>query len=542
MSWPDLVSFFGDRELLPHASCLLWRPDLLWLHAASDLLIGLAYYSIPIALAVFVIKRRDLHFRWIYGLFGLFILACGTTHFVGIVTMWIPAWAESGVVKAVTAVVSVATATLLWPVMYKMRAEPGQRQWKEINAKLVREVDERRAAEMEVRRLNRELEARDRCRIMELQALRQAKQDAERANQTKGKFLAAASHDLRQPVQSLMLFSSLLANAPPGHVTAKTVNQIDRSVQALKTLLDGILDISRLDAGSITPQVKNVPLGPLLEQVVNESRVAAEAKGLQLKSVASGNWIRTDPLLLERILRNLVVNAIKYTRRGKVLVGCRRQGGYLRIEVHDTGIGIPEDQKEAVFEEFHQLDNPERDRSKGLGLGLAIVHRLAGLLDHPVSLTSTLGKGTTVAIATPLGAGVVADCGRASDVARQSGGVVVVIEDEEDVRDGLREQLRYWGYDVVAGADTEDIMRQIGDRHPNIILADFRLRGSLTGIEAVASLHRIFGHRVPSALLTGDTAVERISEARTSGCHLFHKPIPSAVLREYLSHMERIAS
>lgn len=233
------------------------------------------------------------------------------------------------------------------------------------------------------------------------EATLKAKHDAERANQAKSKFLASASHDLRQPVQSLMLFSSLLSDQLRGRQAAKTVGHVEKATLALKALLDSILDISRLEAGIIIPSPCAIGGGPFLDLLAEEYRLVAAQKGVELRLVRTGLWLRSDPTLLERILRNLIDNAIKYTPSGRILIGCRRQGAAVRIEIWDTGIGIADDQKDSVFQEFHQIDNPERDRTKGLGLGLAIVDRLARLLGHELRLRSALGRGSCFSVAVP---------------------------------------------------------------------------------------------------------------------------------------------
>ncbi|MDA8230457.1 MAG: ATP-binding protein [Magnetospirillum sp.] len=375
------------------------------------------------------------------------------------------------------------------------------------------------------------------------QALRTAKQEAERANMAKSKFLASASHDLRQPVQSLMLFTSTLAHTLKDDSAAAIIGHMDRATMALKAMLDGILDISRLDAGTVAPDVRDVPLGPMLDHMAEEYRPQAGHKGIRLIVLPTRRTARSDPALLERILRNLIDNAIKYTAEGKVLVGCRRHGEAIRIMVGDTGIGIPDTEHEAIFDEFYQVGNPERDRSKGLGLGLAIVQRLARLLGHPIGLSSTPGKGTAFRIDVPAGTASVAAIAAPAPPhcaplpSAPSGLLVAVVEDEENVRAGLRAQLEAWGHRVVAGADHTEILALLGGDRPDVILADFRLRGTLTGIEALERLRAALGWRPPGILLTGDTAPERMLEARRSGYPLLHKPITAATLAAALREL-----
>ncbi len=233
----------------------------------------------------------------------------------------------------------------------------------------------------------------------ELQA---ARDKAERASMAKTKFLTAASHDLRQPAQSLTLFTDLLAAKLAGHPDATIVEHLQRSVDALRLLLDGILDLSRMDAGLVVPLARPFAIAPLLAQLGIEYEARARQAGLRLRARPCNARVVSDPLLLERILRNLLENALRYTRRGGILLGCRRRGDRLRIEVWDSGIGLAPEQMDNIFEEFYQAGNPERDRAKGLGLGLAIVERLARLLDHHVTVSSREGRGSRFAVTVPL--------------------------------------------------------------------------------------------------------------------------------------------
>ncbi len=424
-----LPRLFDTAQLLPHGLCLEWRPELVWLHAVSDGLTALAYYSIPFALLVFAYRRRDLKYRWMFLLFGAFILACGTTHLIGVWTLWQPIYGIQGVAKAATALTSVVTALLLWPLIPKALALPGPTQWRAVNDTLANEVAERRAAEEQVRRMNRELEARVRLRTAELEeanralkaeiahgvaaeaALRAAKEEAEaaraeaeRASHAKSTFLAAASHDLRQPMQALFLFADTIELRLRGRPEQRVMDDFRRSLEALRSLLDSLLDISKLDAGLVRPQPVGFPLADVLDRLAAEYRPLAEAKGVELRVVGSTAQVCSDPTLLGRILQNLVHNAVRYTERGRILVGCRRRRAAIEIMVRDTGIGIADKHAEDVFAEFFQIDNDARDREKGLGLGLAIVRRLSRLLGHDVRLCSRPGAGATFTVSVPLAA------------------------------------------------------------------------------------------------------------------------------------------
>lgn len=556
----ELAELFNSQTLLPHATCLSWRPDLLWLHAASDVLIALAYFSIPAALGYFVVRRRDLQFRWMFVLFGVFIMACGTTHLTSVWTLWVPAWGVSGLVKAITAVSSVATAALLWPMIPQALAAPSPQQWISLNEVLRREVEERRAAESQVRLLNHELEERVRRRTAELEAanqqlqranqslraeieararvetdLRLAKAEAERANVAKSKFLAAASHDLRQPVQSMFWFFAALENRVSSRQVRSILEGMEQSLAGLKLLLDALLDASKLDAGVIEPAPAVVSLASVLASVQSEYGPLMEASGLRFRVVPSSLSVRTDPILLRRILLNFVHNALRYTQTGGVLIGCRRRGAKVRIEVVDTGPGIEADKHDAIFEEFVQIGNPERDRSKGLGLGLAIVRRLAILLGHKVGVSSTVGRGSCFFIEM--------DIVRPDDAARGSvprtpalpvpERTILVIEDEALVRMGLVAMLHSWGFAVIEAESGQQAIDALGDGHgsPGLILADYRLRAGELGTDAINRVRTHCGGALPAIVVTGDTSPDRILEARASGAEILYKPVQANDLR-----------
>lgn len=418
----SLAAMLDGSQFLPHGVCLDGRPSLIWLHAVSDGLTALAYYSIPFALLVFAWRRRDLRWRWMFVLFGAFILACGTTHALGVWTLWEPVYVVQGLAKAATAIISLTTAVLLWPMLPKALALPGPGQWQAVNRALGDEVRERRAAEEQVRRMNAELEKRVRERTAELERanraltaevaqrvaveaqLRAAKAEAEQASVAKSRFLAAASHDLRQPVQALFLFAEAIAHRLRNRPEAAVMGDFRRSLDALKALLDSILDVSKLDAGVILPERQRFPVNDMLRRMASEYGVTAKAKGVELRVVPCSAEIDSDPALLGRVVQNLVHNAVRYTPSGRILVGCRRRPGGVRLEVHDTGMGIPEQHLSDIFDEFFQVGNQERDREKGLGLGLAIVRRLVRLLGHHLQVRSREGKGTMFSLELPLAA------------------------------------------------------------------------------------------------------------------------------------------
>lgn len=363
--------------------------------------------------------------------------------------------------------------------------------------------------------------------------LASAKLVVEQASASKTRFLAAASHDLRQPVQALVMFQYLLGLQPLDAASGKLLSNMGAALGALTAMLDDILDVSRLDAGIIEVTPQPFLIDGMIAALCAEIAPLAAAAGLALRWVPTRLAARSDPKLLVRILRNFIVNAVKHTDQGRILVGCRRTGRTVRIQVWDTGPGIAKDQLTAIFEEFHQVGNLERDRRQGLGLGLAIVDRLAKLLDHPIHVRSTLGKGSLFEILVPLapdGAAIPTD-EEPPPLVGGEGERVLVIDDDPTVLDGVAGLLTEQGYEVVTATDGDAALTKLDDRPPRLVLADFRLKGEETGSDAIRRLGRRFGVTLPGILLTGDTSPTRIREASDSGYRLLHKPLgPQALL------------
>jgi signal transduction histidine kinase len=366
--------------------------------------------------------------------------------------------------------------------------------------------------------------------------LARQKDIAERANRAKSGFLAAASHDLRQPVHALGLFVGALRGVKRMPAEgARLIDQMEASTTALDSLFSALLDISRLDAGVVEVHQRPFTIGPLIERICRDYREEAKAKGIRLAAMPCGAVVRSDPLLVERILRNLVANAVRHTLAGRVLAGCRRRGAYLQVEVWDTGPGIPSDKRELVFQEYYQLGNPERDRARGLGLGLAIVQRLTALIGASLTLRSEVGRGSCFAIDLPLSTG--AEPVGERELRVESGalarGLVLVIDDELAIREAMTGLLEAWGHTVVAaGSSGEAVERLAGvaDR-PDLIISDFRLREGEDGIAAIELLRSEYNEPIPAMLITGDTAPDRLRDAQTSGLLLLHKPVPNSRLR-----------
>ncbi|HYH18633.1 MAG TPA: PAS domain-containing protein [Azospirillum sp.] len=367
-------------------------------------------------------------------------------------------------------------------------------------------------------------------------AVRRASEEAERANAAKSKFLAVASHDLRQPVQSLFLFTAALADRLDGHPATPLLDNLRQSLDALKDLLDGLLDMSRLESGKIVAKPMRLKLDDLLGRLAAEYGPRARQKGLELTAVRTGAWVESDPALLERILRNLLENALRYTRRGRILLGARRTEGRLRVEVWDTGVGIPADQLDVIFEEFTQLDDSHG--SRGLGLGLAIVKRLARLLGHPVSVRSAPGRGSAFALEVPRVAAPELPI-QVRHVANDSGskGLVMVIDDEAIILLGLKAMLEGWGYEVLAARSGDQALSLLekDGRRPRLVLADYQLQNGKTGPEAIVAIQGRLGEGLPGIILTGDTTPERLAEAERNGFRVLHKPVFPNELRQAMA-------
>jgi two-component system, sensor histidine kinase len=376
-------------------------------------------------------------------------------------------------------------------------------------------------------------------------AAEQAREAAEEANVAKSRFLAAAGHDLRQPLHALGFFVDALQEhslPPDGRVV---VTNIRRSVDAMEDLFNSLLDVSRLDAGIVRPRIATIALAPLMERVRLEYDPVARQKNLSLSVAHNSLFVRSDPVLLERIMRNLLANAVRYTDRGRIILGARRNAHSVRIEVWDSGRGIPKDKHREIFQEFRQLDNPQRDRRKGLGLGLAIVERLVKLLDHPLELRSQLGRGSVFVVTVPRGRREEFVPGEADgqivvdrDVANS---LILVVDDEPDVRASMIALLGRWRCEVIAAESCSQMLEKLVSiqRLPDLIVSDYRLKGEENGIEVIARLREEFNAQVPALLITGDTGIEQLREAEESGLHVLHKPLNPSRLRALIANLRR---
>ncbi|HEX4650077.1 MAG TPA: response regulator, partial [Granulicella sp.] len=370
-------------------------------------------------------------------------------------------------------------------------------------------------------------------------ALEAAKRQAEQANLAKSRFLAAASHDLRQPLQTISLLHELLAKKIKDETTLALVGRLDETVSTMSSMLDTLLDINQLEAGIVRREMVDFPIAAVLAHLRTQFNFHAAAHGLGWRVVQSSLSVRSDPRLLEQMIRNLLSNAVKYTNKGKILLGCRRRSDKLRIEVWDTGIGIPEEQLQSIFDEFHQVDNPARERTKGLGLGLAIVERVADLLGHTVDVRSRPDKGSVFAIEVPLGEDVSPpprlDRGELRESAHQRGAILVV-EDDPSVREMLALLLEEEGHRTTTAEDGRRAL-ELAARNairPDLVIVDYNLPKGLNGLQVVAGLRQTLDYEVPAVILTGDISTDTLREI-AHGDHLhLNKPVKAKELTDLI--------
>ncbi len=364
----------------------------------------------------------------------------------------------------------------------------------------------------------------------------------EMANRYKSHFLASASHDLRQPLHALNLFVAQLSTEKKPAERKRLVSRIDAAVASMNELFEALLDMTKLDAGILQANPAEFAVQRLLDRIETTFAELADKTGLSLRVVPCSAWVRSDPILLERILFNLVGNAVRYTARGGVVVGCRRRATQLRIDVCDTGAGIPEDQRQSIFSEFYQLANPAPDRKAGLGLGLAIVDRLGRLLGHPVQLQSNPDRGSRFSVLVPLATELrdtvpLPITLHASDLAR--GKRVMVIDDDVLVLAGMRGILQSWGCNVQTAASGAAALASVADggSQPDLIISDLRLADGESGIQVIERLREALGAPVPAFVISGDTAPERLREASAGGYNLLQKPVSPMTLRTTLNRL-----
>lgn len=374
-----------------------------------------------------------------------------------------------------------------------------------------------------------------------MEALASAKNVAEKANSAKTRFLAATSHDLRQPVHALSLYIAHLHSCRDQREFMETLRMADSAMRAMKDLLDAVLDLSRISLGTFIPSVSSFDLGNILQRVDLRLRPLADAKNIALVIDDFKGSTRSDPVLLERILCNVVSNAISYTAMGRITMRIRQRRQCISIQVVDTGIGIPKHEQVQVFEEFYQLQNPERDREKGLGLGLAIVAQLSALLSHPIALRSRVGRGTIFRINLPLSTDIVETipARRMSEQYDLSNCLVLVIDDDRLGLDSIVRTLKDMGCRITAasgGAEALEAIEGEGEV-PDMIVTDYRLRLGETGIDVIRMLRQAMQGdaaaqpAIPALIISGDTSPEEVAAMTQAGLPMLYKPVDPGLLR-----------
>ncbi|MGC2225229.1 MAG: chemotaxis protein CheB, partial [Methylocella sp.] len=382
-------------------------------------------------------------------------------------------------------------------------------------------------------------------------ALEAAKRQAELATIAKSRFLAAASHDLRQPLQTLTLLQELLAKTVEGERAKKLVARLGETLGAMLGMLNTLLDINQLEVGGVRAEVVSFQINELLDRLRDEFTYHAQAQRLALRVVSCGLSIHSDPRLLEQMIRNLLANALKYTKRGKVLLGCRRRQGMLSIEIWDTGVGIPVEELQAIFEEYHQVDNFARERSRGLGLGLSIVQRLGNLLGHRVNVRSSPGKGSVFAIEIMLPpSGTVPQLeqhrpgindGKVDGVRRT--GAILVVEDDPEVRKLLEILLKDEGHRAATAPDATAALELVarGTIRPDLVLLDYNLPNGLNGVQLATKLREKLHHEFPVIILTGDISTGTLRDIVLNDCVQLNKPVKPKELMEVIERLLSIS-
>lgn len=374
-------------------------------------------------------------------------------------------------------------------------------------------------------------------------ALVSAKEAAEKANSSKTRFLAAAGHDLLQPLYAAQLSISTLAEMQASAESAALCRQTERALVTIEAYLRSILDISKLDAGVVEPEFQPVALSEVFQSLDSDFRPMVERKKLKLRFRATRMIVRTDSILLRRVLQNLVSNAVRYTRTGGVLIGARRRGETLRIEVTDTGAGIEPGEIDRIFEEFHRAPTGAQN-GDGLGLGLSIVQRMTQALDHAIEVRSRPGRGSRFSVIVPLARGeeqcsvdavLVENWARANDL---SGRRILLVENDPDVLEATRWLLAQWGAHVIGTKDLDGVRERLtGGEAPDVIVADYHLDRDENGLQAIALARSLTRMEIPSVVVTADQGAETIELARGAGCEILRKPVKPAQLRAVLTHL-----
>ena len=374
------------------------------------------------------------------------------------------------------------------------------------------------------------------------EGLQNAKIDAERANKAKSLFLASASHDLRQPLNAMQMYIAALQSKVKDKEILRIIEDINSVSISTARLLNALLDVSELEVGAIKPRFESFSVNNMLISIFQSFLPLAKDKGLNFRVVPSSLYVRSDPALLERILGNFMSNAIRYTNKGSVLIGCRKRGDKVSIEVWDTGCGISDDQMSLIYEDFYQIENKERDRGKGLGLGLALAKRLSESLEHKIVSKSTFGSGSCFSVLVNIGEKTVDENQDESfmNIMNLSGANILLVEDDMDVLKATKQLLESWGCKVKTARNKDEVMNLIKENpydNPDIILADNRLPGDASGIDITYLIQEKLQASIPCVIMTGDVERNHVQSIIDQGFPVLLKPIQPAKFRAMLSHL-----
>ncbi|MBC7824823.1 MAG: response regulator [Candidatus Parcubacteria bacterium] len=568
--WSQL---FQSEAFMPHGHCYLWQTNLVGLHVISDALIALAYYSIPITLLYLVRKRQDLPFEWVFLLFGAFIVSCGTTHLLDIWTLWYPTYWLSGIVKAFTALISVITATQLFPLMPQVLALPSPAQLERANVALQSQVTERLRVEAELKVYQTQLEhlvtertnelmqtnATLQAEISERKRIEQertkllvreqaARSEAEQANRIKDEFLAVLSHELRTPMNPILGWSKLLlSNRLNPAKSREAVETIERNAKLQMQLIDDLLDISRILSGKLSLDASPVDLNSSLSAALETLRLATEAKSLQIQTTLSSMpiWVMGDDTRLQQVIWNLLSNAIKFTPiAGQIEIHLTQTEAHAQIQIKDTGKGIHPDFLPYVFEHFRQEDGAITRKFGGLGLGLAIVRRIVELHGGTVraeSLGDSQGATFTVQIPRAVPLDEHSSLSDSSKPPTDLNGVqVLVVDDDEDSRNFIAFVLQQSGAIVTMAPSGIEALDAMTQSKPDVVVSDIEMP-EMDGyqlVDKIRQLTSLQGKEVPAIALTAHAGESNQQQALKAGFQQhFSKPADSNELIRAIANL-----
>jgi signal transduction histidine kinase/DNA-binding response OmpR family regulator len=456
-------------DFMPHGYCLRWHSDVLWLHVVSDALITLAYLCIPILLVIVMRKRKDIPFDWLFAAFATFILACGATHAVSIVTVWIPLYRLEGLLKSFTALASIITAIALARLIPVLLAIPSASQLREANEALGQQIAARHAIEEELQRHQEELKRLNQGLAERNEALLEQTKRAEEASRAKGEFLANMSHEIRTPMNGVMGMIDLAMESTERSERQEFLTMARASAESLLRTINEILDFSKIEADKLDLEFIDFDLRDSLEETVRTFAFLAAEKGIELISDLSSDippLVHGDPGRLRQVITNLLGNALKFTEQGEIALcaNCQCEGDrvHFRLTVRDTGIGIPEEKRDLIFKPFSQADSSTARKHGGTGLGLTISTRLVHMMGGRIWVESEVGKGSAFHFTADLGRSLsVAVTGGAADLSLV-GVTALIVDDHEVNRRVFTEALRRWGMMASAASSGREALVLLG--------------------------------------------------------------------------------